>query len=431
MENMNPFDIVVLAILVLSVFWGGMRGVIAQIATIVSWGLSWIISARYYTVVAKMLPSSETGNTIAAPIVTFVVCAIAIGIAFRFLKKMVSLAGLREFDRQAGALFGALKGALLCMLITFFAVIISDRTRDFVNNSKSGPFFVSIIGQVQDYFPESKLKDKFREIAVHNKEEKEQSDSLEAQVDSLKNYLKSRVLSQDAAEIVEEAETETAKDNVRSNPRLSSFLSNMKSIPQLVRSVATEGTRSENVNIGSAAINVSNSSDSSTYRNGAYANSGTRMSNSSPSDYYYPTDSTQGENAFDSFVTASSSLDGNASGADEGFYAGYDQSVGVATGASNAYLGGDAGNYSDGSSRSRDYSGSTSYSRGIGTGFSASSPDSYLSSRNATAYRTQEDGYYDTGSRTASSRNRRRHSRTASSVRLGSYSYSSPSGVDY
>ena len=431
MENMNPFDIVVLAILVLSVFWGGMRGVISQIATIASWGLSWIISARYYTVVAKMTPLSETGSAVAAPVVTFVICAIVISIAFRFLKRMVSLAGLREFDRQAGALFGAVKGALLCMLITFFAVIISDKTRDFVNNSKSGPFFVSIIGQVQEYFPESKLKDKFREIAVHNKEEKEQSDSLEAQVDSLKNYLKSRVLSRDAAEIVEEAETDAKKENVQSNPRFSSFLSNMKSIPNLVRSVANEESKIDGNNIGSAVGKALNSFDRSAYGNNAYANSGTGTDlSNSPSNYGYPSSSSQGENAFDSFVTANN-WQNNSSSSDDSVYAGYGQRGGATTDYSDAYLVGDVGGYSDSSPGGRGYSEPTSYSRGFGTGFSASAPDSYSSSRNTAAYRTREDDYYDAEARAAISRNRRRHSRTASSVRLGSYSYSSPSGADY
>ncbi len=422
MDSMNPFDIVVLAILVLSVFWGGMRGVISQIATIASWGLSWLISARYYTVFATFLPSSETGNTIVAPIVVFVVSAIAIGIAFRFFKRMVSLAGLKEFDRQAGALFGALKGALLCLLITFFAVIVSDKTRDFVNNSKSGPFFVSLIGQVQSFFPESKLKDKFVEISVLNKEEREQSNSLEAQVDSLKDYLKTRVLSQNAAEIVEEVESEATDDNIRTNRSFSSFISNMKKVPNLVRSVAQDGSTFEEARNKIASWGTSEVSDRSFTAIEEFEESMSKDSSS-----YDSSEASRRVDAFDSFVTSATRLGSANSGFDSELLEDYDRRRANEADYSNATVypgGGDDYSREDGRFLSTL---SSLEVQGIN---STRGSDGSLSDGDMTVFQSSENSRGNSEGRAVASRNRRRHSRTASSIRLRSYQYS-PSGTDY
>ena len=51
---------------------------------------------------------------------------------------MIDRVRLREFDRQMGALFGAAKGILLCVAITFFAVTLSAQARSAVLRSRSG-----------------------------------------------------------------------------------------------------------------------------------------------------------------------------------------------------------------------------------------------------------------------------------------------------
>lgn len=235
MENMNPFDIIVLAILVLCAFWGGMRGVIAQIASIASWVFSWYIAARYYTIVGNLISSSDSSRTPIAIVITFALSVILLSVAFRFIKKVLHSVGLKEFDRQMGALLGIMKGGLLCVLITFFGVVMSDRTREIVNNSKSGPFLVSVISRLQSHFPDSELKKIFQNVVEENYENELSENSIKTYVDDLKGYLVKQVLTSDAAEIVKEADTN--EETVSQNASSSLFRSLLSSIRYLNRDI--------------------------------------------------------------------------------------------------------------------------------------------------------------------------------------------------
>ncbi len=240
MDNMNPFDIIVLVILVLSAFWGGMRGVVSQIATIASWGLSWFFTARYYTVVGRIFSNSES-QTLSAVVLTFALCVILLTLIFNFLKRAISLAGLGEFDRQMGALFGIFKGALFCMLIAFFAVLASDKSREIVNSSKTGPVIIALVNRVEVYFPDSTLKDQFRELVESNKLKTVETKTIESDIDDLKSYLVNRVLKDAAAAVIEEADAveETGKkDNSSASDFFQSFVSNIKKVSENIKDSA-------------------------------------------------------------------------------------------------------------------------------------------------------------------------------------------------
>lgn len=61
---------------------------------------------------------------------------------------------LKEFDRQIGALFGLAKGGLYCILATLFgATLLGDRTRETINDSKSGRFIASLLARSESIIP--------------------------------------------------------------------------------------------------------------------------------------------------------------------------------------------------------------------------------------------------------------------------------------
>ena len=209
---LNPFDLFVLVVLVLTTFWGGMRGIVSQVTSIFSWLASAYIATHYYTIVAKFMNASYAYYKPLAMIVTFIVSALLIRIASNVIKNMVSLAGLKEFDRQMGAALGLLKGALLCLLVTFVFIVFNGSTRSIVENSNTGPYFAAFISKVQRRLPESELTSRFLAYANAIEEKKSTEDdgteskSITSEVRELKKYLVSRVLSDAASDIVAEAE---------------------------------------------------------------------------------------------------------------------------------------------------------------------------------------------------------------------------------
>lgn len=220
MGDWNPFDLIVLVALVLSTFWGGMRGVVSQLAAILSWVVSWQLASRYYGIVDRFVTISEPWRQPVASLIVFLLSAIAINVAARFLKKTISLSGLKEFDRQMGALFGLLKGALICVVLAFFATIISQKTLDVLAAAKSGRFFVSVASVVvSKTCPNSEVGRKFLSTAeatfgsetsesdaTLDSTSGETAQTLKTEIGKLKSYLTKNVFSSTAAEIVEEAD---------------------------------------------------------------------------------------------------------------------------------------------------------------------------------------------------------------------------------
>ena len=69
-------------------------------------------------------------------LVLYVVTAGAIWLLFRLVSGIIDRLKLKEFDRQLGALFGLAKGVLYCVIITFFAVTLSEPARQAVLQSR-------------------------------------------------------------------------------------------------------------------------------------------------------------------------------------------------------------------------------------------------------------------------------------------------------
>jgi hypothetical protein len=61
---------------------------------------------------------------------------------------------MNKFDRLCGALFGFLKGVLIGMIITFFAVMLSEQTRGLAMQSHSGTILARLIQRTQTLLPE-------------------------------------------------------------------------------------------------------------------------------------------------------------------------------------------------------------------------------------------------------------------------------------
>ena len=192
---LNPFDLFVLVVLALATFWGGMRGIVSQVTSILSWLASAYIATHYYFIVAKFMNTSYAHYKPLAMIVTFIVSALLIRIASGVVKNMISLAGLKEFDRQMGAALGI------------------------IEKSKSGPYLTAFISQIQRRLPESELTSRFLAYAGAIEQEKvsvsdgTESKSITNEVRDLKKYLISKVLSDAASDIVAEAEEGDVKDS--------------------------------------------------------------------------------------------------------------------------------------------------------------------------------------------------------------------------
>jgi len=150
----QTYDLVMLLILVGAAVFGAWKGMAWQLASLASVVVSALVAIHFSPLLAPRLSASEPWNRVLAMLILYVACALAIWIIFRAVSGVIERVKLREFDRQAGALFGLAKGALLCLVVTFFAVTLSETTRRAVLGSRSGKLMARVTCHANHVLPE-------------------------------------------------------------------------------------------------------------------------------------------------------------------------------------------------------------------------------------------------------------------------------------
>ena len=92
-------------------------------------------------------------NRCAAMLVLYLATALVIWLVFGMVSGLIDRVRLKEFDRQLGGIFGAVKGVLWCVVITFFAVTLSEPTREAVLKSRSGKYIAVITHRAAPLLP--------------------------------------------------------------------------------------------------------------------------------------------------------------------------------------------------------------------------------------------------------------------------------------
>lgn len=150
---MNVYDIVMVLVLVGATVFGTWKGMAWQIASLASLVVSYLVALRFSDRLAPYLPQQAPWNRFLAMLVLYFGTSLAIWLLFRVVASFIDRVKLKEFDRQIGALFGAAKGVLLCVAITFFAVCLAPQTRPQILSSRSGLFIAKLIDRADAVMP--------------------------------------------------------------------------------------------------------------------------------------------------------------------------------------------------------------------------------------------------------------------------------------
>lgn len=144
--------IVVLAGAALLGFWKGLAWQVASVGSIV---LSYFVAYNFRDVVAAKIQADPPWNTFMAMLLLYLGTMMVVWVGFRFVKGFIEQVKLGEFDRHAGALLGAAKGALICVIITFFALtLLGDSQKKQIATSYSGQAIVQAIDNLPVAVPD-------------------------------------------------------------------------------------------------------------------------------------------------------------------------------------------------------------------------------------------------------------------------------------
>jgi membrane protein required for colicin V production len=150
----QTYDIVMLVVLLGAAILGAWKGMVWQIASLASIAVSGGVAVHFSAPLAPYFNKSEPWNRFLAMFVLYILSSLAIWLAFRMVSGLIDRVKLKEFDRQMGALFGLAKGVLLCVVITFFAVTLSEQARQAVLKSHSGDAIARLTRHAGPLLPE-------------------------------------------------------------------------------------------------------------------------------------------------------------------------------------------------------------------------------------------------------------------------------------
>jgi membrane protein required for colicin V production len=147
------YDLVMLGILAVTALLGYFKGMVWQLAWIAGIVASSYVALRFGGPLAPFFGQQPPWNRFAAMLALYAATSIGVWLVFRLISGAINAIHLSAFDHQLGLLLGLAKGALLCVVITFFAVTLAPAYRNQIVASKSGRLVAELIVRADTYLP--------------------------------------------------------------------------------------------------------------------------------------------------------------------------------------------------------------------------------------------------------------------------------------
>ncbi len=153
---MNPLDIGILAILIVSAIYSTWRGFVRDIFSLVGIAGGLLLAARFYPQVSEHLrPWVETqwlAVLIACGIIFFTTW-IAISLLGRMVSRTLRVLSLGWLDRTAGFCFGIVKALILCLALVVALVGFLPGKTPLLSGSRLAPALVELAREVGKRIP--------------------------------------------------------------------------------------------------------------------------------------------------------------------------------------------------------------------------------------------------------------------------------------
>lgn len=194
MEQLQPYDFIILIILGVCTLRGFFKGMASQVATLALIIVTWWAAVQFSPAIAPSIKADPPWNRVLAIFLIFVVVYIGVTVFYRMVDGIIKKIRLKSFDRLLGAVFGLIKGIALGMILTFFAVTLSTMTCDKALSSKSGVYLSLLLEKTAKNLPEdvngllAKNLEAFRETLDNRMENSDESSLINSSSEKLNNY---------------------------------------------------------------------------------------------------------------------------------------------------------------------------------------------------------------------------------------------------
>ncbi|MCP1660944.1 CvpA family protein [Neisseria perflava] len=149
-------DIMALGVIAACVFMSMMRGVIAEVSSLITWVVAFV-AAKWLAVPFAEIAFSSVQPQALGVALGFVAVFVLAWAVQRFLRSLltaaVSAVGLGSVNRALGGVFGAVKGVLLVTLVVLVAGYTDLPQSEGWQASYSIPYFQTLADTIMPYLP--------------------------------------------------------------------------------------------------------------------------------------------------------------------------------------------------------------------------------------------------------------------------------------
>ena len=148
------YDVIVIGILAYTTIRGAMKGVIWQIAAIAGLVLCLVFAESISAAAGPYVHLEPPLNNWVVMFGAYLVFSFASFAVARMLTEWLDKIKFGDFNRHLGAIFGFVKGAVICLVLTFFIVTVSDDAREMLRHSRSGRVAAIVMDRLHPVMPQ-------------------------------------------------------------------------------------------------------------------------------------------------------------------------------------------------------------------------------------------------------------------------------------
>lgn len=156
------YDFAILALLIYTMWSGAQRGFVTQLAWIAALVLCFKFSDKLAPAIEPQINVDQPLRHWIAMLVLYLAFSLGSFMVARILHSWLEKAKFKDFDRHLGGLLGLVKGGVIAMVITFFAVTLSESLQATVMKSYSGRAACRVLDTVELITPDH-FKEHFEE----------------------------------------------------------------------------------------------------------------------------------------------------------------------------------------------------------------------------------------------------------------------------
>ncbi|MBK8064946.1 MAG: CvpA family protein [Betaproteobacteria bacterium] len=155
---MTTLDYAVIGVLLVSVIWSMLRGVVRELISLGGWIIAFLAANLFAGPLAAHLPQAVPGEAmrvLVGFVTVFVVVLIVSSLVGLLLSKLMKVVGLGAMDKALGALFGLARGLIIVLAAALLAGLTSAPRMPFWKDSASGEPLVRAALLLKPWLPDS------------------------------------------------------------------------------------------------------------------------------------------------------------------------------------------------------------------------------------------------------------------------------------